>query len=165
MEKLNAGFVAHKKQGECQRSTPKYQYKESFQHPFPFTASDDGTLGEHNFAGSAFVGYGKTFGSTYYLGLEAFGNYTNTEATDHRIDNSNYNGKLESNYSFGAAARFGYLFTPRTMGYFLLGADYANFQGVAESNAGHSYGKFDEHEFGFIPSPFGWSPYSPFVKI
>jgi opacity protein-like surface antigen len=131
-----------------------------------FSGNTDRSIGDQNFGADAFLGYGHVFNQHYYLGGEIFGTFTNLDA---KGNDSNLNllpgildsvnvkySDVETKYSFGGDIRLGYLFTPRTLAYVLVGADYGNFEvtPLEISGFGHidgKYGKFNKHELGLMP--------------
>lgn len=113
-----------------------------------FLSALDSDVGNTAVNGELFAGYGKTFNSLYYAGVELYAKYANAK-TD-----SNYAGvpvdvdaatlgdstsssvnfkaaatsiKLKSDWSYGGALKFGYLITPKTMFYLLAGIEHTKF--------------------------------------
>jgi Opacity protein and related surface antigens len=74
------------------------------------------------FGGGVFGGYGKTFGN-WYVGGELSADYAKTEGSVAGIDLD-----IEKKYSVGAAARVGYLITPKVMAYGVAGVERAKFK-------------------------------------
>jgi opacity protein-like surface antigen len=108
-------------------------------------------IGDTTAGGGIFVGYGKVLNnSKFYLGGEAYARYahnvSNTSTTEDslfEIDRTQptpiddistgtvdlYSSvDVKSDWSYGAALKLGYLVTPKTMIYLLLGAEYSKFK-------------------------------------
>jgi outer membrane immunogenic protein len=72
------------------------------------------------FGGGAFGGYGRTFGN-WYVGGELNADFSKADGSQGGI-------KLEKKYSYGVAARAGYLLNETTMGYGLVGWERGKFK-------------------------------------
>ncbi|NTF17586.1 porin family protein [Agrobacterium rubi] len=75
------------------------------------------------FGAGAFGGYGKTFGN-WYVGGELSADYS-------KVDGKSNGLELEKKYSYGAAARVGYLVTPNVLGYGIAGIERGKFEAKA----------------------------------
>jgi len=126
------------------------------------------------FNGQVFAGFGKTLKSHFYIGGEAWGNYFSGK----RDESYNYtlttikqganptnvpsgHIKISNPMSFGLGLRLGYVVSPKTMFYVLLGFDYAKFN-VENTMSNHytdknidenftTTDKFDKWLPGFMP--------------
>lgn len=85
-----------------------------------YSRGDNTDIDIDGFGGGAFGGYGKTFGN-WYVGGELSVDYNKVDGKDSGID-------AEKKLSYGAAARAGYLFTPKVLGYGVLGWEQAKFE-------------------------------------
>ena len=99
------------------------------------SANHSADLGDAMVMGNIFVGYGMTFQSKYYLGAEIFGRYSPLRAetkneTDVYGDFSqvDMNAKLSNDFVFGGLIRGGYLISPKTLLYVLVGVNGAPFK-------------------------------------
>lgn len=102
---------------------------------YNFSQSSD--LGSTDFNAGISLGYGMTFNTSFYAGLEAFGRYahakTNTnldyyynEADDGVVDyyeNGNSSVDVKTDWAFGGDVKLGYLVTPKTLFYVLAGVE------------------------------------------
>jgi opacity protein-like surface antigen len=119
-----------------------------------FVSSDETSvnsdIGDTAFGGGLFVGYGKVLNnSKFYVGGEAYARYahdtTHTTTTQNElfyvggedVDPENAptasadmssSIDVKSDWSYGAALKLGYVVTPKTMIYVLLGAEYSKFK-------------------------------------
>lgn len=73
------------------------------------------------FGGGAFGGYGKTFGN-WYVGGELNADFSTADGSEGGV-------KLEKKYSYGVAARAGYLLNEKILGYGVLGWERGKFEG------------------------------------
>jgi Opacity protein and related surface antigens len=85
-----------------------------------YSKLDGGGIDIDGFGGGAFGGYGKTFGN-WYVGGELSVDYS-------KVDGSSDGVKLEKKYSYGAAARAGYLVTPSVLAYGVVGVERGKFE-------------------------------------
>lgn len=131
-------------------------------------------IGDNVLGGGIFAGYGKVFNQSYYIGGEIYARYahntTNTnvdsdivfldegDAIDYGFLSTSIN--VNSDWSYGAALKLGYLVTPKTMIYLLAGVEYSKFsldvnhtlsseEGPASSFS-YSY-SFDNNKLAFVP--------------
>lgn len=154
-----------------------------------FASALDSDVGNTAINGELFAGYGKTFNSLYYAGIELYAKYANAKTesnyagvpievstnTDTLAQSADFKAAatsidLKSDFSYGAALKFGYLITPKTMFYILAGIEHTKFDVDVNHSfaAGHSqtpdttptsnwsrgysyhYG-FDENKWAFVP--------------
>lgn len=143
--------------------------------------SMDMDIGQTAVAGGASLGYGKTFKSNYYLGIEGFGRYANSKSDVNVSDfvgtvtvtpfgttvgpNEAFTTSLEvkSDWSYGGDIKLGYLINPKTMIYLLAGIDAREYDvNVTHSIANVSSStlpanalmysySFDKTKVGFMP--------------
>lgn len=101
--------------------------------PPPYTVGDvnlqsiDFDSGKHGVNGNAFVGYGQTLDSHYYLGGELFGNVSSPKI-ESSVTLYQTMFSVKNPYSFGGNIRGGYIIFPKVMLYLLFGLDYAKFK-------------------------------------
>ena len=88
-----------------------------------YSKLDGGDIDLDGISGGAFGGYGKSFGN-WYVGGELSADYGKVEGSSSGIE-------IEKKYSYGAAARVGYLVTPNVLGYGLAGVERGKFEAKA----------------------------------
>lgn len=81
--------------------------------------------------GGGFLGYGLTF-DKFYVGAEANGSLTNLETKA-------WDSALEKKYGLGLAARAGYLLSPATLGYGVVGWERGRFDLKTINDASHKF--------------------------
>ena len=91
-----------------------------------------GSQSTGNVFGDVFAGYGLTFGSPFYVGLEVDGSYSGAQKS---FGMGSFDGaaegtaKIRATWGAGVAVRFGYLITPDLLGYVRGGGAWQNFEG------------------------------------
>jgi opacity protein-like surface antigen len=152
-----------------------------------------GDMGKSSATGDLFIGYGQTFhpdnmGDGLYAGIEIYGsigkaspsfNHVTNLYQDTQFDSNGYiisstpvgvgssidQVELENKYAFGALLKGGYLMTPKSMIYIVLGTEYTKFDvnqshvlvNWLSSDSSNSdwinYGcnSFSEHKWAFVP--------------
>lgn len=88
-----------------------------------YSKLDGGDIDLDGFSGGAFGGYGKSFGN-WYVGGELSADYNKVDGSSNGVD-------IEKKYSYGAAARLGYLVTPNVLGYGVAGVERGKFEAKA----------------------------------
>lgn len=88
-----------------------------------YSRLDGGDVDLDGFGGGAFGGYGKTFGN-WYVGGELSVDYNKVDGSKNGVD-------LEKKYSYGVAARAGYLVAPKVLGYGVVGWERGKFEAKA----------------------------------
>lgn len=88
-----------------------------------YSKLDAGEFDLDGFSGGAFAGYGKSFGN-WYVGGELSADYSKVEGSANKVD-------VEKKYSYGAAARLGYLVTPNVLAYGVGGVERGRFEAKA----------------------------------
>ena len=103
--------------------TPKHSQS------FP-SQSGDGPFGD------AFAGFGLTFGSPFYVGIEVDGSYSGASQNFTGVNGlrsrgeAEGRGKISATWGGGVGVRFGYLITPNVLGYVRGGGAWQNFEGT-----------------------------------
>ncbi|KPJ68052.1 MAG: hypothetical protein AMJ43_01185 [Coxiella sp. DG_40] len=82
-------------------------------------------------------GYGSSY-KQWYVGNELFANYSPVRSKLHTIIGDNHIDvyKIRSDFSYGAAVRGGYMFSPKLLAYLILGVDFSRFE--ANSKQGYN---------------------------
>lgn len=165
---LGVGAGVQHQTGDVQNGTENtIKYDNSSSSSF-YKTSIDSDFGKTSFNGDIFAGYGKTFNSLYYAGVELYARYANTKPS---VSSSVVGGdeitknwtdiRVNSDFSFGSTLKFGYLITPKTMIYLLAGIERTKFDVDVDRGAkdndpsfnfdlSHKYG-FSENKWAFVP--------------
>lgn len=155
-----AGVGVEHLTGSVDRFTDRVESIDGITREAKFSAHDD--IGDTSLDGGIFAGYGQVLNTAYYLGAEAFARYahltaTNSSFSERESDLSTYNSlSVDTKWAYGAALKFGYLPTAKTMIYVLAGVETAKFDchgSHAESGSegfSHDY-DFDKQAVAFMP--------------
>lgn len=137
---------------------------------FVYNYSQSSDVGNNALNGGLALGYGHTFNTSWFAGIEGFGRYAH--AKNHADLSYYYNNSdsgyqehanssidVKSDWSFGGDVKLGYLITPKTMFYVLAGAEYRKysvdvFNNIITTSLGtetpYSY-SYDKGKVAFMP--------------